>query len=194
MSTQQTRNIVTLNNVRLSFPELFTPKMETDDNGNAKPNGKMKYSATFLLHKKTNAKDIAAIEAAVAQAKKDPKLAGDKRVPKVFFRDGSDKPHLEGYTGDVKFFTARKEHKPGQRGPGVVDQNLQELTPESGKPYAGCFVNARVEAYPYVHPKSGPGIAFGLLNVQFLRDGEPFGSNAGPAEEGFAAVPEDSVV
>ncbi len=92
MSTQAPANdIVTLRNVRLSFPQLFSPQMETDDNGNPKPDGKLKFSATFLLNKKTNAKDIAAMNAAIAAVKKSPKLAGDKRVPKVFFRDGSEK-------------------------------------------------------------------------------------------------------
>lgn len=191
-----TNDIVTLRNVRLSFPDLFVPKMETDDNQQPKVNGKLKFSATFLLNKKANAKDIAAMNAAIAAVKKSPKLAGDKRVPKVYFRDGSEKPHLEGYSGDVMFFTARKTHKPGSPGPGVVDQNLQELTAQDGKPYAGCYVNARVQAYAFVHPKSGPGVAFGLINVQFLKDGVPFGSNAGPANEGFSqeAVEEDAVV
>ena len=177
--------IVKLNNVRLSFPALWTPTVNAEDAG-AKP----KYSATFLLDKKSNAKDITALKAAVEQVRVTADvLKGQKKAPKLPIRDGAEKEHVEGYGADIVFISARSITRPG-----VVDQKLTPLAEADGKPYAGCYVNARVEVYAYVHPKSGPGITFGLKNVQFVKDGPGFGAASGPAEEGFEEIAEDSVM
>ena len=42
--------ILKIQNARLSFPVLFTPKAETDEQGQPKA-GKLKYSVTLLLDK-----------------------------------------------------------------------------------------------------------------------------------------------
>lgn len=168
--------------VRLSFPALFTAeRMDGDD-----PTKKPKYAATFLLDKKANAKDIAGLQADIEFVKKNSEKLKGKKVLKSPIREGSDKDHLDGYSADNVFIAARSESRPG-----VVDRLAHPLVEEDGRPYAGCYVNARVECYGYVHPKSGPGITFGLLNVQFVRDGEPFGGKASAPDEGMTALPED---
>lgn len=183
MSTNRIPNpIITLQNVRLSFPSLFKAKLMDGDDAAKKP----KFEATFLLDKKTNAKEVTAILAAIEKVKKESEKLKGKKVLKSPLREGSDKDHLDGYSKDNYFISARSESRPG-----VVDRLLHPLTEEDGRPYAGCYVNARVECYGYVHPKSGPGITFGLINVQFVRDGEPFGGKASAPEEGFAALAED---
>lgn len=182
-----TNPVVKLNNVRLSFPALWTPVMETDENGNPKPGGKPKFGATFILDKKANAKDIAEVKRAIEQVRTtSDKLKGQKKAPKVSFRDGGEKEHLEGYGAGTMFLSAKSITRPG-----VVDQKLNPLAESDGKPYAGCYVNARVEVFAYVHPKSGPGITFGLKNVQFAKDGAGFGAGNGPADEGFEEVQEE---
>jgi hypothetical protein len=177
--------IIKVQNARLSFPVLFTPKAETDEQGQPKA-GKPKFSVTLLLDKKVNAKNIAEIRAAIETVKKSDKLKGQKKAPKLPLREGSEKSHLDGYNDDNMFISARTTNKPG-----VVDRNLEPIDEASGRIYAGCYVNAVVEVYPYVHPKSGPGITFSFRNVQFLRDGEPFGEKRVAASEDFDAV-EDS--
>jgi hypothetical protein len=175
---------VKLTNVRLSFPVLFTPKPDTDDNGAVKPDSKPKYAATFLLDKKRNAADIAALQAAIAEVKKSPVIKG-KPVRYIGLRDGSEKSHVGGYGEGIMFITARNTLKPF-----VVDRATNQISEE--KVYAGCYVNAVVSCYAYVHPKSGAGITFSLGNVQHVRDGEPFGEKRRDPSEDFTAVEEDA--
>jgi len=183
-------SIILLRNVRLSFPTLWTPKAGDE------PGAKPKYSATFLLDKKGNSREIEALKAAIENVKKtSDKLRGNKRPVKSPLREGSDKSHLDGYNESNMFITARNHRKVG-----VVDAvrdetgELRILTEADGRPYAGCIVNARVECYGYNHPKSGPGISFSLLNVQFVKDGEPFGDAPMNATDGFEAIDNDSAI
>ena len=158
---------IKIKDVRLSFPYLFSPQKGTNDDGT--PNGKDTYAATFLLEKKRHAATIAEINKAVAELKLDPKIKGKpcKHLP---LRDGSEKSHVDGYDEDIVFITARSPRKVV-----VVDANMSPLAAEEGRPYAGCYVNAVIDVYPYVHPKSGAGISASLRAVQFKRDGDPFG-------------------
>ncbi|MES2460790.1 MAG: ssDNA-binding protein [Armatimonadota bacterium] len=176
---------VKLNDVRLSFCEnLFVPQVDTDDDGKPKPGGKAKYSCSFLMDDKKNAKDIAALNAAVAQVKQSEILKG-KKITRNPVRDGAEKEY-DGYGEGVKFITARNTTRPG-----VVNRDLSPIVAEDNIIYAGCYANATVEVYPYVHPKSGPGISFSLRNVQYLRKGEPFGKAPANPEEDFTVVEEE---
>jgi hypothetical protein len=177
-------NVILLRNVRLSFPVLWTPKAGDE------PGAKPKYAATFLLDKKANAREIAALKAGIEKVKTtSDKLKGNKRPIKSPLREGSEKSHLDGYDESNMFIIARNHKKVG-----VVDAvrdetgELRILTENDGRPYAGCIVNARVECYGYVHPKSGPGISFSLLNVQFVKDGDAFGDAPTSPTEGFEAI------
>lgn len=177
--------IVTLSNVRNSFPFLFEPQPEKD------LKKKPKFGVSFILDEKVNIKEIKALEEAVEYVKKNaPKLKGLK-VKKNPIHEAEDKTTKEGnpvdgYSEGKKYITARNQTRPG-----TVDQKLQPLVAEDGKLYAGCYVNARVAVFGYNHPESGPGVTFSLINIQHLRDGEPFGAKSGPAEEGFTAIEED---
>ena len=70
--------------------------------------------------------------------------------------------------------------------PGVVDQNVQDILDES-QFYAGCIARASINAYAY-DQKGNRGVAFGLANIQKVRDGEPLGNRTKP-EQDFAPVP-----
>ncbi len=187
MSPRIENPIVTLNNVRLSYPSLFEPKQDDQD-----PSKKPKFEATFILDKKANAVEIKAMQAAIELVKKHPTLKG-KKPTKVCLREGDDteaRAEAEGYGAGVMSVGARNHKRPG-----VVNRDLSPLVESDGKPYAGCYVNGRIEVYPYVHPKSGPGIAASLRAVQFFRDGPPFGDGAPiDAEKEFSAVEDESVV
>lgn len=164
--------------VRLSFPHLFTPQKGDD------ADSKAKYGATFILDKKIHAATIKEVQAAIATVTKSDKLKGRKPT-KVCLRDGAEKDHLDGYGDGVMFLSARNQ----KRCP-VVDRNLTPLVEEDGKPYAGCYVNATIEIYPYTHPKSGPGITASLRAVQFLKDGEPFGEKPADVASEFENLEE----
>jgi hypothetical protein len=184
-NTKSVNIIVKLQNVRLSFPQLFEAKAGDE------PGSKPKFGATFLLHKVKNVADINRLQAAVATVKTTSDVLKGKKIAKQPIREGSEKDQLDGYSDDVMFISARNHNRPG-----VVNRDLTPLVAADGKPYAGCYVNATVECYGYTHPKSGPGITWSLRNVQFVKDGEPFGAKTAPAEQDFAALPDedDSVV
>lgn len=172
--------IIKLNGARLSFPQLFQKKAFQDS--------KPAYSAAFLLDKKTNAKDIAAVKAGIDKLVKEGLKGKHPGAGKVCLRDGSEKPDMEGYGDGIMFVSARNENRPG-----VVDQQLNPLAEEDGRIYAGCYVNARIRLWVQDN-KFGKRVNASLVNVQLLRDGEPFGASNGPAEEGFEPVEDESPV
>lgn len=74
--------------------------------------------------------------------------------------------------------------KSNQR-PGLVDAGLKTIIDET-EFYSGCFARAQVRAYAY-DQKGNRGVAFGLQNLQKLRDGDPL-SGRQKAEDAFEAV------
>ena len=105
-------------------------------------------------------------------------------------RDGLEKEHLDGYGAGVKFANMTSLQKPG-----LVDRNKKTITDQELF-YAGCYARALVTAYAY-DKNGGKGVAFGLVNVQKVKDGEPFSfhisaeesfdDDLGPEEEGAAS-------
>jgi hypothetical protein len=95
------------------------------------------------------------------------------------FRDGSEKAELDGYEGMV-FASATSKMQPG-----IVDARVQRIIDEN-EFVSGHYARATITAYGY--DKAGNvGVAFGLQNIQKLRDGEPF-SGRTAAENDFDAV------
>ena len=96
------------------------------------------------------------------------------------FRDGAEKD-LEGYGKDVIFAGATSKNRPG-----VVDQDVNPIV-EPGAFYGGCYAQATIN--PYAYDKAGNvGIAFGLQNVQMVRDGAKFSGKSDPKDD-FASLP-----
>jgi len=152
---------VTLNNVRLSFPALWEPRKGPD------ANSKASYQAAFLLDKKDNATDIAAVKAAIAAITKE--AFKGKQPPKICLRDGSDKPDLEGYGDEVMFINARSDKRPH-----VIGRKMEAIRPEDGVVYAGCYVNATVRLWGQDN-QYGKRINAQLRAIQFVRKGDAFG-------------------
>lgn len=57
--------------------------------------------------------------------------------------------------------------------PTIVDQARNTLSARSGKPYAGCYVNASLEFWAQDNAY-GKRINCTLRGIQFLRDGDSF--------------------
>ena len=157
---------------RVSFPHVFT--------ANQYENNDPKFSVVMLFDKGTSLKKLKKLVEEAA-AEKWP-----KGKPKNFrspFRDGDDKdPMMDGYEGCI-YVTASSKQRPG-----VVDQDVQKIIDED-EFYAGCYARATVTAYAY-DVSGNKGVAFGLQNVQKLRDGERF-SGRSAAEDDFEAVERD---
>lgn len=170
--------IVTLRDVRLSFPHLFEPTASVED-------GPKKYRATFLMDPETESgkKNIAAVEAAIKKAatgvwkgnadKIRAKLDSDRSG----LRDGDDCTNQAGdvYSGyeGMKALGATNARKVKvlRRDKTVIDST------EAAEIYAGCYVNAVVSIWATDQKKHGGNGVFATLEiVQYLRKGEPFGA------------------
>lgn len=177
MSDKIQNPVVILNNVRLSYPSIWKPKVNKED-----PSQKPKYEATAILDKVANAKDIANCKAAIELCKKSPVMKG-KKPASVALRDGADteaRAEAEGYGPGVMSVGARSKKKPR-----IVGRNREDLAEEDGRPFAGCFVNMGVEFYPFYHAKKGYMVCASLRSIQFVKDGPAFGEKPVDAEKEF---------
>lgn len=165
---------IKLKNVRLSFPDLFTARVNPQE-----PGSKPKFGASFLLHKTRNAAEIAQIEAAVkalcAEKKWTPKM-----LKSICLVDASSKVNsktgepLDGYDSDHMVVSARAVRKPS-----TWNSDGTEVGEADNVLYAGCYVHALVDLFAYDKVAAhGKRICAGLVAVRFARDGEPFGASA----------------
>lgn len=158
---------------RVSFPQLFEPSAMDETS-------KKKYAVTMLFPKDT---DLSALEDAYEAALEDGverlwkgKKPKNLRSP---FRDADEEDDYmdkEGYKGHI-FIRASSLDKPG-----VVDRDKVKIT-DPMEIYAGCYARATVVAYAY-DVAGNRGVAFGLQNIQKLKDGEAF-SGRMKAEDEF---------
>lgn len=184
MSTNTTQPIgrIMLRDVRLAFPDLFEAK--ADDSG------VLKFGAAFLLPQ--DHPQIAEIHKAMdaaGQAKWGDKWPAQKKLlekqDRMALHDGDLKAKYDGYEGNLYINASARENTP----PTVVDANRAPLTAKSGKPYAGCFVNASLEFWAQKdHPKGGSRINASLRGVQFVRDGDAFSAGRPADADEFDVV------
>lgn len=175
--------IAVLKDVRLSFPDLWKPG--TPPPGSASG---PKFGAQFIFEKGSPAYEVLldAVKKVAAEKWGANGATVLKALPKdkLCFRDGNlnlakDGSVRDGYI-DMFYTVARNKVRPV-----VVDRNPKvALTEESGRPYGGCFVNAKIDVYAMDKPGQGKSINATLQAVQWVRDGDSFGS-APPTADGF---------
>jgi len=171
-----------LNNVRIAFcQDLFSPGTFAGDSS-AKPT----YSSTFLIPK--DDKQVKAIEKAMVEAAKDrwsdkadKILDGLKKQDRVCLRDGDMKDQYDGFEGCF-YIKANNGIKPG-----VFDLNRDDISEESGKLYAGCYVNASIEIYAQDN-QWGRRINAKLRGVQKVADGDAFAGGAPASADEFEDI------
>lgn len=167
-------NDLVIKNARLSFPSLWAPSAFD-------ANAAKKYSAILLLDKKDDAAAIATLTQlteALAQEK-----WGQAKLPKNFYwslQDGDESDRAE-YEGKYLVKANNKKRPP------IIDKDLSLLVEEDGRPYAGCYVNAKVRFYAWANGNSFNGVLCSLEAVQFAKDGDSF-SGGGNALDGFSAI------
>lgn len=167
---------------RVSYPSVFTPKLN-------QLNGKEEYSMVALFKK---GEDLSALKEA-AQAAVIEKWGPDKKKWPTLMRspfrdqgereqtnDNGDKYLPDGYERGAIFLTLRSKQQPG-----LVDQKRKPIIDET-EFYPGCWARASVSCYAY-DMAGNRGVAFGLTNIQKVRDGEPF-SGRPKAEDEFTAI------
>lgn len=171
--------IIHLTNVRLSFPAIWREKKfaETDAKGS--------YSATFILDKKTNAGEIAAIKKAIDELIRGTLKGKNPGPSKIALRDGSEKPDTDGYGDGVMFISARSDKRPP-----VIDRDMASLVEDDGRPVAGDYVNATVELWAQDN-QYGKRVNAKLRAIQFRKAGTPFGEGRIDPTKEFKPVEDD---
>jgi hypothetical protein len=166
---------------RVSYPFLFAPQKPLN------PDQKAKYSVVMLFDKKTA--DLTPLRKAILAAIQEKWGVDKAKWPKSLhnpLKDGVEKDK-DGYGEGVMFATASSVPRPG-----LVDQNVQPIIDPS-EFYAGCYAHAKIDVYAFEakDPRTGAilnrGVSLGLLNVQKIRDGEPFSGRSKP-ENDFDAI------
>lgn len=163
---------------RISFANIWEPK--------AINGGDEKYSVSCVIPK-SDKKTIAKIQKAVEAAKEDGKTRrwGGKIPPnlKLPLRDGDiDRPDDENYA-DCYFVNASSKDAPQ-----VVDRKVNPVL-DPMTVYSGCYCNVSVNFYAF-NANGNRGVAAGLGNIQFVKDGERLSGKAS-ADADFDALEED---
>lgn len=169
---------IMLRNVRLSYEHIFQPSAMDD-------NSTPKYSAELLIPK--DHPDLPAVKRAIFEA-------GAEKFPQAV---ATGKPWPMGFTCALK--DADKdvdgsgvllaEKIPASKGcyilkaqstrrPVTLGRRKEALTESDGIIYSGCYVNVSVAAAGYEFGKIKKGVTCYLNGVQFVQDGERFGSDA----------------
>ena len=160
--------------VRASFVHVFEPQSV---NGS-----EPKYSCSFIIPK-SDTETIAAIRAAIEQAKQDGIAKFGGKIPpnlKLPLRDGDiDRPDDPNYA-DCFFINANSKEKPG-----LVDRRRIPIT-DPLELYSGCYVRASINFFAF-NTNGNKGVAAGLGNIQKWAEGEPLNGRV-RAEDEFEAL------
>jgi hypothetical protein len=165
---------------RVSFPSVFKPT--------AMEQGKdPKFQITLIFDKADpeTQKLLAEMKAAAGEAVKKRWPNGAPSNLRNPFRDGNEKFEEKGWV-EFKDKIFVKFSASEDRPPQVVDGGKRTITEASGQFYPGCW--ARVSYTCYAYDASGnKGVAFGLCNIQKIRDDSAFDSRS-TADQDFDAV------
>jgi len=176
---------IKLENVRLSFAELFVAKP-------FKPGEeKKRYQATYLLDPsdKAHAKQIKMIEAAGEAIGNE---EWDGKIPKLKGRAYGYEDDLEGkiYDGYEGMFWVKTSKGEEEGRVTVVDQNNDPLTADDNKVYNGCYVDATLTLWTQDN-SWGKRINGNLRAIKYRGPGEAFGRAPIEAEDEFGESSSD---
>lgn len=172
--------------VRFSYLNVFEAKVP--QNG-----GDAKYSVTLLIPK-SDTVTLGKIKQAMQDARENfCARNGANAIPTKFnhtLHDGdglrdSGEPYGEECKGHY-VITVSSKNKPV-----IVDRNGQPII-DMGEIWSGCYGRASINFYGY-NTNGKKGVSAGLLAVQKLADGEPFGTvgSASDFEDGFSDGDDD---
>lgn len=155
--------------LRVSFPCLEEPNTLSE-----------KFQLDLLIPK--DSPEVKKIKKAIDEATQDgiDRVKGwnGKKPPKFFspLKDGDEK--IEEATSPEKYqmyegmyYITPKANKANE----FFLFDRQRNRAEADEFYAGCYVRASVEFFPYAHDKGGKGVSVKLTALQFIADGEGFG-------------------
>ena len=177
--------IVFLNDVRFSFCHVHEPYAH-------KPTDKPKYQLAFLLAK--DHPGIALVRAAMlvaAEGKWGAKypdvVKALKASDRLAYHDGDIKAAKYADYAGLMYINSNNATKPAVFGP---DPHGPQLTMADGKPYSGCYGNAKITIWAQDN-EWGQRLNAELNGVQFVRDGERMSGGGVAAADDFQAIPEE---
>lgn len=155
--------------VRFSFCNIWEPK---EPQGGGDP----KYSVTLLIPK-ADTVTLGKIKAAMQEARDNfCKRNGANALPAKFnhtLHDGDGmRDSGEPYGPECKgcwVITASSKQKP------VIVDNMRNPITDPDEVYSGCYGRASINFYGYSR-NGKKGVSAGLLSIQKLHDGDPFGT------------------
>ena len=179
MTQQKPQNRIRIDNVRLSFPNVFVPKA-------AKPGDTPKYSAAGLMEK--THPQLAALGALVTKVAKEKWgekaatiLTELKAANKLPVHDGDAKASQPGYAG-MLFINASNSIPPT-----VLDENKNPITVNAGKIYAGVYVNFAIDVWAQDNAY-GKRVNASLAGLQFVKHGERLAGGGIASPDDFVEV------
>lgn len=168
--------VITLKNVRLSFPQIWTPKAYMEGQT-------PKFSANFLLDKEADLDQIKAFKEAIKEAAATGFNGNIPKGIKTCLGDGEEKAY-DGYE-NAMFVSCSSRQRPV-----VIDRDRTPLVEEDGRPYAGCYVNAAVSLWVQ-NNQWGKRVNCNLNAIQFVKDGDSFGGNSMRVESVFDDISQE---
>lgn len=175
---------------RLSYPHIFAPNFNALANSGK---GRNQYDIVMMFDKR----DKEALK---------PMYDLMKHVAEFYFGIGVKgivNPFKDGDLHKNKAGELLKDKNPMYTGhmilnswtvgkPGIVSIDIDPKTQkyrvieDPDEVYGGCYCRAKLNCYKY-NTAGNKGISFGLIHVQKMKDGDPFG-NRSRAEDAFAPV------
>ncbi|VWC95564.1 hypothetical protein BLA39750_02197 [Burkholderia lata] len=176
-----TSNVITPE-FRAGFISVFKATSTKNDDGTMSA---PKFSVRAAFPPNTDLSALKKEAEAAAQAKWGNNIPKSLRSP-FRLNEELDKP-VQGIGDDwtIMTFSANEDRRPG-----IVDATLQDII-DSTQAYSGAWFRCQVRAYAY-EAKGNKGVAFGLQNVQKLRDDDPIGGGNMPASKAFEPAGEPS--
>lgn len=155
--------------VRFSFVHIFEPQ---EQQGGGDP----KYSVTLLIPK-SDTTTVGKIRQAMKEARDNFVARNGANAlpanPVHTLHDGDgQRPSGDDFGPECKgcyVITVSSKQKPV-----IVDAFRNEIT-DPGEVYSGCYGRASINFYGY-NSSGKKGVSAGLLSIQKLSDGEPFGT------------------
>lgn len=178
-------NHVVTGKVRLSYVNLISPQIITDQSGQQV----QKYKCAVLIPKSdtdTKAKLDAAVEAAKQkgiQSKWNGVMPPRVDVP---VRDGDGEKPNDGTPYGEECKGCWVMNVSADRKPRIVDSSLQDII-DPTEIYSGIYARVSVDFFPYF-AQNKKGIGVSLCNVQKLADGEPLGGVSASPDEDFGEL------
>jgi hypothetical protein len=160
----RTREIIKLDNVRLSFPSVWQKRVWQGAKNDPK------FEATFILDKDKNAKEIAKIKDEIDYLLKANNL---KVISKKnhFFKDGD--AEIDGIEKKEEYKNSYTVKTSSYTKISIINKDKTPIVESDDLIYGGCYVNAWIEIKPYRNLEQGVNASIKI--IQYRSAGERFG-------------------